>query len=197
MENSIKGLKIGFVMTGSFCTIEATYPAIKDLVGRGGDIIPIISPAVDEFNTRFQSAESIKVKLQEITGNRIITTITEAEPIGPKDLLDALVVAPCTGNTLAKIAHGITDTSATMAIKAILRNGHPVVIAISTNDALSANACNIGTMMNVKNIYFVPFYQDDCIKKPTSLVADNDLIFETLMSALQGKQIQPIIKVKN
>jgi dipicolinate synthase subunit B len=197
MDKPLKGLDIGFAVTGSFCTIDATYNSLIKLVNMGANVTAIISSSINSLDTRFQSANEIKDKLIEITGNSIVTEIIEAEPIGGKELLDALVVAPCTGNTLAKVSCAITDTSVTMAIKATLRNGYPVILAISTNDGLSANAKNIGMLLNTKNVYFVPFYQDSPTRKPTSLVANNDLIYETLLEALKGKQLQPILDLND
>lgn len=189
----IEGLKIGFALTGSSCNFSAIFPIIEELANKGGDIYPIISHAVDTFDTRFGTAEEWKEKLKEITGKELITTIIEAEPVGPKLNLDVLVVAPCTGNTAAKLANAVTDTSVTMACKAHLRNQRPLVIAIATNDGLGANAKNIGLLLNTKNIYFVPFGQDDALNKPNSLIAKFDKIEETIEKALEGKQVQPLL----
>lgn len=190
---SMKGLKIGFALTGSSCNFSFVFPIIEDLVKKGADIYPIISQAVDTFDTRFGTAEEWKNRLKEITGKDIIKTIVEAEPVGPKLNLDVIVVAPCTGNTTAKLANAITDTSVTMACKAHLRNQRPLVLAIATNDGLGANAKNIGLLLNTKNIYFVPFGQDDSMNKPNSLIAKFDKIEETIEYALKGKQIQPLL----
>lgn len=190
---SIEGLKIGFALTGSSCNFSKVFPVIEDLANKGADIYPIISHAVDSFDTRFGTAEEWKNKLENITGKELIKTITEAEPIGPKLKLNVIVVAPCTGNTTAKLANGITDTSVTMACKAQLRNQMPIVLAIATNDGLGANAKNIGLLLNSKNVYFVPFGQDDVINKPNSLVAKFDKIGETIESAMIGRQLQPVI----
>lgn len=187
------GLKIGFALTGSSCNFEAVFPEIEKLANKGADIYPIISSAVDTFDTRFGTAEEWKNKLKSITGKELIRTIVEAEPVGPKLNLDILVVAPCTGNTTAKLANAITDTSVTMAVKAHLRNNKPVVLAIATNDGLGANAKNIGLLMNMKNIYFVPFRQDDPFKKPKSLIAKFELIQPAIEEALKGSQIQPVL----
>ncbi|HEY5584908.1 MAG TPA: dipicolinate synthase subunit B [Ruminiclostridium sp.] len=189
----LKGVRIGFAMTGSFCIFAKTIPQIEILVNEGAEVFPIISEAVNEFDTRFGKAEDLKNTLLQITGNKPINTIVGAEPIGPKALLDILVVAPCTGNTIAKIANAVTDGPVTMACKAHLRNIRPVVIAVSTNDGLSANAKNIGALLNMKNIYFVPFGQDDPMKKCTSLVADFDQILPTVLAALQNNQVQPML----
>lgn len=190
---SIEGLKIGFALTGSSCNFSSVFPIIEDLAKKGADIYPIISNAVDNFDTRFGLAEEWKNKLIEITGKGLIKTIVDAEPVGPKLKLDVLVVAPCTGNTAAKLANAITDTSVTMACKAHLRNQRPLVIAISTNDGLGANAKNIGLLLNSKNIYFVPFSQDDAANKPNSVVAKFEKIEETIEAAILGKQLQPVL----
>ena len=190
---SVEGLKIGFALTGSSCNFSNVFPEIEKLAKDGADIYPIISNAVDTFDTRFGTAEEWKNKLREITGKELIVTIVEAEPVGPKLNLDVLIVAPCTGNTLAKLANAITDTSVTMACKAHLRNQKPLVLAIATNDGLGANAKNIGLLLNMKNIYLVPFGQDDAIKKPNSLIAKFEKIEITLDAALEGIQIQPLL----
>lgn len=189
----LEGVKIGFALTGSFCTFEKVEPEIAKLVAEGANVFPIITEAVNHFDTRYGTAEEWKKKIHGITGNNFISTIVDAEPIGPKSLLDILVVAPCTGNTLAKLANAITDTPVTMACKAHLRNSKPVVISISTNDGLGANAKNLGLLLNAKNIYFVPFGQDSPVSKPNSLVANNELIVETVVEALKGKQLQPLL----
>lgn len=193
----LEGVRVGFAITGSFCTFTKIIPQIEILVKEGADVLPIISESVDKFDTRFGTAEDLKKKLTLITGKKPINTIVEAEPIGPKGLLDILVIAPCTGNTISKIANAVTDGPVTMACKAHLRNIRPVVVAVSTNDGLSANAKNIGTLLNMKNIYMVPFGQDDPIKKCTSLVADFDQILFAVQSALQSIQMQPILIGKN
>jgi dipicolinate synthase subunit B len=189
----LEGVKIGFAITGSFCTFAKIIPQIEKLVTEGADIIPIISESVNNFDTRFGTAQDFKDKLQQLTGKMPINSIVDAEPIGPKALLDILVIAPCTGNTISKIANAVTDGAVTMACKAHLRNMRPVVIAVSTNDGLAANAKNIGTLLNMKNIYMVPFGQDDPIKKCTSLVADFEKIIPTVISALNNKQVQPML----
>lgn len=192
----LKGIRIGYAVTGSFCTFDKIIPQIEKLVNEGADVIPIISESVNEYDTRFGKAEDFKNTLQALTGKLPISTIVEAEPIGPKALLDILVIAPCTGNSISKIANAITDGPVTMACKAHLRNMRPVVIAISTNDGLAANAKNIGVLLNMKNIYMVPFGQDDPIKKCTSLVADFEQLLPTILNAQQNCQIQPIIVCK-
>jgi len=190
---TLEGLKIGFAICGSFCTINTVFPSIEKLISEGADIMPIMSFNAINIDTRFGKAEDFKKRLEELTGNPVLCEISETEPIGPKKLLDALIVAPCTGNTLAKLANGITDTGVLMAIKATLRNSTPVVLSVATNDALGLNLKNLGTLINSKNIYFVPFGQDNFEKKPNSLVAKMDLIYDTLMKALKNEQIQPLI----
>lgn len=189
----LQGVKAGFALTGSFCTLENAVRELGKMVAEGADVTPIISAVVDSFDTRFGRAEDWKNKIESITGKKIIKTIVDAEPIGPKAMFDIIVVVPCTGNTLGKLANGITDTSVTMACKAQIRNGRPVVLSIATNDGLGANARNLGTMLNTKNIYFVPFGQDDPVKKCNSLIANTELVIPTVLEALKGKQLQPIL----
>ena len=184
---------IGIAITGSFCTFDKMTGVIKTLTASGMRVIPIFSENVQHMDTRFGKAEDFRKKICEITGEQVIDTIAKAEPIGPKSSLDALVIAPCTGNTIAKLAAGITDTPVLMAAKAHLRNEKPLVISISTNDALGMNFKNIGTLMNIKNIYFVPFGQDDCVKKPNSLVCDGKQVVDTINEVMAGRQIQPVI----
>ena len=191
---SLENLKIGFALTGSFCTIERVVEQLHSLVLSGADVLPIFSECVNSTDTRFGNHTELYNRVKQITGHDVMTNIKSAEPIGPKNLLDALIIAPCTGNTLGKLANGITDSSVTMAAKATLRNKKPVIIAVSTNDGLSNSAKNIGTLLNVKNIYFVPFGQDDPVNKETSLVAKMEYILPTLNSALDGRQIQPILR---
>lgn len=185
---------IGVALTGSFCTISRSVDMIKKLVDKKYDVIPIMSENAYTTDTRFGKADDIKTLISDITGKKIIHTIAEAEPLGPKISLEALIISPCTGNTLAKLANGITDTSVCMAAKAHLRNNKPLIIALATNDALSANLKNIGTLLSRKNIYFVPMIQDDPILKPHSLVADFDLSEATLSAALSGKQLNTIFR---
>lgn len=189
----LSGKKIGFALTGSFCTFKKVINELKTLSLTGADIYPIMSVPSSTFDTRFGTAKDFCAEIKSITKKDIITTIPQAEPIGPKNYLDALCIAPCTGNTIAKLSSGITDTPVTMAAKATLRNQKPVIIAVSTNDGLGASAKNIGTLLNTKNIFFVPFGQDDYVNKTTSLVADMALITKTIINALDGKQIQPVI----
>ncbi len=189
----LNGLTVGFALTGSFCTFNAVIPQVKRIVENGATVIPIMSETAASTDTRFGTALHFKTELEDITGRPVISSIKDAEPIGPKKLLDALIIAPCTGNTISKLAAGITDTSVAMAAKAHLRNLRPVIIAISTNDALGASAKNMGLLLNSKNIFMVPFGQDDPESKQTSMVAHMELIPETLSMALQGKQIQPLV----
>lgn len=185
--------RIGFAMTGSFCTFAAALEQAKQLTEEGFDILPILSENAYTLDTRFGTAQSTIDTLKALSGKEVVHTIPQAEPIGPKGLLDLLVVAPCTSNTLAKIANGINDTAVTMAVKSHIRNDKPVVLAVSTNDALAAAARNIGQLMNQRNLYFVPFRQDDPAAKPRSMVADLTQLLPTVKAALEGKQIQPIV----
>lgn len=180
-------------MCGSFCTFAKVISEIEKLANSGYDVVPIMSHIAYSTDTRFGKAEDFISRIESICGRQIIKTIPEAEPIGPKKLLDALIIAPCTGNTIAKLACGICDTSVTMAAKAHLRNGRPLIIAVSTNDGLASNLRNIGTLSVMKNVYLVPYGQDDSVGKPNSLVADMSKISETLHSALKNLQTQPIL----
>ena len=177
--------RVGFALTGSFCTLDKALLAMEETAAAYPNIVPILSETTGSTDTR-QAAE-------EICGHRAVESIREAEPIGPKQLLDVLVIAPCTGNTLAKLAAGIADTAVTMAAKAHLRNGRPVVVAVSTNDGLGGAARNIGELLSRKHYYFVPFRQDDPVGKPTSLVAEMGLVTATVAAALRGEQIQPLL----
>lgn len=189
----LTGKSIGVVLTGSHCTIGDVLPQISKIKEEGGIIYPILSFTVNDTDNRFYKVEDLKKELRELGDHQIINTIVGAEPIGPQQLLDVVVVMPATGNTIAKMANGIVDTPALMAIKAQLRNQRPVIIAVSTNDGLGMNARNIGAMLNMKNIYFVPFKQDDPYKKGNSLVAKMDLIVDTIVCAMNGQQIQPVL----
>lgn len=190
---NLKNKKIGFALTGSFCTLSKTIEQIEHLVELGADVLPIMSFNSYNLDSKFGKASEFIDKIKKITKNEIIHTIQDAEPIGPKQLTDILIIAPCSGNTIAKLANGITDTPVLMATKSHLRNQRPVVIGISTNDALSGSAENIGKLLNRNNFYFVPFRQDNPITKPTSLVFDFKMIATTLEKALDREQIQPII----
>ncbi len=187
-------VRLGFALTGSFCTLETVLEEMSQLCPDKYEITPILSPIVASSSTRFMEKDDLFSRLSMITPKKPITTIPEAEPIGPKKLFDVIVVAPCTGNTMSKLALGITDTSVTMAVKAALRNEIPIVIAASTNDALGATAKNIGLLLNTKNVYFVPFSQDMPDSKHRSMVADFTLIEDTVEKAMEGVQLQPIIK---
>ena len=184
---------IGYGITGSFCTFEKTKIAVGELVKLGAAVVPIFSYNVQSVDTRVGGAKEFMEAVEEITGNHGIKTIQEAEPIGPKANLDVMVIAPCTGNTMAKLWNGITDSPVLMASKAHLRNQKPLVISISTNDAMGMNFKNIGNLMNTKNIYFVPFGQDDYKKKPASLIGDLKLLPDTIDLAMEGRQIQPVV----
>ncbi|MBR5120924.1 MAG: dipicolinate synthase subunit B [Oscillospiraceae bacterium] len=190
----MSSLKVGFALTGSFCTFERAFEAIEKLVAKGYEVTPIASFNAYNISTRFGTCEQNRRRLEILTDKKIIATIEDAEPIGPKNMFDILCVAPCTSNTMAKIATGVNDTPVTMAVKSHARNQKPIVIAVSTNDALAAAGKNIGALQNTKNYYFVPYSQDNPISKPYSMVADFDLLEETLTLALQGKQIQPMVK---
>lgn len=188
----MKKVTIGFAMCGSYCTFDKSIEQLKHLVEQGYDILPIMSENAYSIDTRFGKSEDIVKTVEDITGKKVIHTIKEAEPIGPKKMCDVILISPCTGNTLAKMTNGITDTSVTMAAKSHLRILRPVLITLATNDALGATAKNIGYMLNRKNIYFVPLRQDDYEKKPNSLVADFSLISKALELALEHKQLQPV-----
>ena len=179
-------------MCGSFCTLEASFNALEELKNRNYDILPIMSENAYTTDTRFGKATDFISKLEQMCNKSVIHSIKDAEPIGPRYKPDAMIICPCTGNTLAKLANGITDSSVTMASKAHLRNNRPLVIALATNDALSANLINIGKLLSRKNIFFVPMKQDDPINKPTSMIANFEMIPKTLESALSGNQLMPI-----
>ncbi len=190
--SKLAGLRVGAAVCGSFCTFSKVFPRLEELAALGCEITPIMSYNSYTLDTRFGTAEEHVQRLHEITGRPVIHEMTTAEPIGPKKMFDVLLVAPCTGNTLAKLALGITDTPVCMAVKSHLRNQRPVVIAVSTNDALSGAAKNIGTLRNYKNFYFVPTYQDDSLGKPFSMIADFSRIPDTIEAAMEGRQVQPI-----
>jgi len=185
-------MKIGFALTGSYCTYSQVIP-MMELLSRDYDLVPILSASAYSTDSRFGSAKEHIQLVEEICGHPPLHTISEVEPIGPKKQFDALIIAPCTGNTLAKLAHSIADTPVTMAAKSHLRNGRPVVVAVSTNDGLAGAAENIGRLLARKHYYFVPFGQDDAPNKPTSLVADFSMIPLTLEAALEGRQVQPVL----
>ena len=185
-------IRLGLALTGSFCTFARTMDIAAELCGKY-EVTPIMSERSAATDTRFGKAAQFKARLEALSGKPVIDSIVSAEPIGPKGILDILVIAPCTGNTLSKLAAGITDSSVTMAAKAHLRNERPVVIAVSTNDGLSGSAPGLGALLGRKGIFFVPYGQDDPTGKPTSLVADFGLIGETVEAALRGEQLQPLL----
>ena len=189
----MKKTSIGFAMTGSFCTFDRVLQQMEALVRRGSEVVPVLSFNAGMLDTRFMTAEHLRARIVEITGNEPIDTLAGAEPIGPKKMTDVFLIAPATGNSLAKLAGGIYDTPALLGAKSHLRNDRPLVLAVSTNDGLGSAAQNIGRLLNVRNIYFVPFGQDDPVKKPRSLVADFSQIPRTIAAALSGVQMQPML----
>ena len=192
----LEGIKIGLGITGSFCNFSETKNVISNLMTEGADVYPIISFSTKNLDNRFYKKDEYIKMLKQESKNNIIDTIQKAEPVGPKNLVDIILVCPCTGNSLAKLANGITDTPVLMAIKGHIRNNKPVVIGVSTNDGLGASLQNIAKLINTKNMYFVPFRQDDYISKPKSLVLDYNYIVDTVYDALHFKQIQPILSKK-
>ena len=190
----LKGKKIGVALTGSFCTYEKAFAQLRKLKEEGAELVTIFSNASQTIDSRFGSPEDFMKEAEEITGSRTLLTISQAEPIGPKSLLDLLIILPCTGNTAAKLANGITDSPALMAAKAHLRNEKPLLISISTNDALGMNMKNIGILLNVKHIFFVPFGQDAPEKKPNSMIARTEMLIPAAEAALEERQYQPVIQ---
>ncbi len=190
---TLSGKNVGFALTGSFCTFDRAFLEIEKLVSEDANVYPIFSGPSGTFDTRFGKAKDWLARAEKIAGRPPVTTIIEAEKFGPSNLLDAFIIAPCTGNTMAKLTYGITDSPVLMSVKGHLRNNKPVVLAISTNDALGANMKNLGLLMNTKNVYFVPFGQDNYKEKPYSMVAHFDLVLPAIMEALQGRQLQPVI----
>lgn len=184
---------IGFAVTGSFCMHKKILKTIKSLKTKGYNILPIVSQTVFYTDTKFGKSKDFIAEIESITENKVIKTITEAEPIGPKSLIDILIVAPCTGNTLSKISNAITDNAVTMAVKSHLRQNKPVLIGVSSNDALGKNSENLGRLINSKNIFFIPFGQDDYINKPNSLISEWSLTEKAMLEAEKGQQLQPII----
>jgi dipicolinate synthase subunit B len=193
MSDIIRGLRVGFAVTGSFCTLEKAFRQAEILREMGAELVPIMSEHAASTDTRFGTAQENLARLQEIASREVITTIADAEPIGPKSLTDIMLVAPCTSNTAAKLANSVTDTSVTMAVKSHLRAGKPVLLAIASNDSLLGSARNIGELFNRKSYYFVPMLQDDTEKKPASLVAEFSMIPQALEAAMKGIQLRPII----
>lgn len=191
--NDLKGLKIGYAMTGSFCTFEKSFTQAEILRDMGAELIPIMSENAADTDTRFGTAQDNIKRIENICGKKIISSIKDAEPIGPHNLTDLMIVAPCTSNTAAKLANSITDTAVTMAVKSHLRSGKPVLLAIASNDSLMGSAVNIGKLFSMKNYYFVPMRQDDYIKKPSSLVAEFQMIPQAAEAAVNGIQLRPII----
>lgn len=189
----MKQTTIGFALTGSFCTFEKALEQIGELVRRGYDVLPVLSFNAGAMDTRFMTADKLRERLMELTGHEPIDTLVGAEPIGPKNLCDVFVIAPATGNSLSKLVNGQFDTPALLGAKSHLRNENPLVLAVSTNDGLGAAAQNIGRLMTWRNVYFVPFGQDDCVRKPRSLVADFTQIPRTIAAALAGVQLQPML----
>jgi len=192
-RNKLKGARIGCAMTGSFCTFRPVFEVWRILKEADANLIPIMSFNAAQTDTRFYAAAEAQEIFEEICGSKILKSIADVEPIGPRNLLDLLIVAPCTGNTMAKISNGIADTPVTLAVKSHLRNEKPVLIAPSSNDALGGNAINIGKLLNLKHVFFVPFRQDDPQKKPNSAVAHFDMIPESTAFALENRQIQPVL----
>lgn len=194
MTYNFQDKSIGIGFTGSFCTYEKIFKALDDLKETGASLLPVFSDHAATLDSRFGKSSDFLLRAQEITGKKPITTIPAAEPIGPKGLMDIMVIAPCTGNTLSKLANGISDTPVLMAAKSHLRNNRPLVISLSTNDALGMNLKNIGILLNTKNIYFVPFGQDNFQAKPNSMTAFTELLPETIACALNYQQLQPVIR---
>ena len=194
MKHSFEGKNIGIAMTGSYCTYKKTFEAIRQLKNTGANLIPIFSFNAASTDSRFGTHDDFLQLARDLTGKEPILTIPDAEPIGPKSMLDILVIAPCTGNTLSKLANGISDTPVLMAAKSHLRNNKPLVISLSTNDALGMNLKNIGILLNTKNIYFLPFGQDNYRTKPNSMIAHVELLSDTIELAFEYKQLQPVIK---
>lgn len=186
-------IRVGFAFCGSFCTYDQVMPALERAKARYGDVTPIISEKSAETDSRFGPAHEFIREMERVCDRRVIDTIPKAEPIGPKKLLDVLIIAPCTGSTLSRLANSMSDTSVTMAAKAMWRNGRPVVVAVSTNDGLAGSAKNIAALLDKKHVFFVPYRQDDPVGKPTSLVADFTRINDTVDAALQGRQLQPLL----
>ncbi|WP_078380851.1 dipicolinate synthase subunit B [Sutcliffiella halmapala] len=189
----LRGKRLGFGLTGSHCTYDAVVPELKKLVDAGAEVLPVVTFTVQNTNTRFGEGEEWIKKIEEITGNKVIDSIVKAEPLGPKIPLDCMIIAPLTGNSMSKLANALTESPVLMAAKATLRNHNPVVLGISTNDALGLNGMNLMRLMSTKNIYFIPFGQDAPEKKPNSMVARMEMLVPTVLHALENKQVQPVI----
>ena len=190
---SLKGKRIGFGLTGSHCTYDAVFPEIEKLVNAGAEVLPVVTFTVQSTDTRFGKGEDWITRIEELTGHKVLDSIVKAEPLGPRIPLDCMVIAPLTGNTMSKFANAMTDSPVLMAAKATLRNQNPVVVGISTNDALGLNGMNLMRLMATKNIFFIPFGQDDPVKKPNSMVARMTMLTETIEEAVNGKQLQPVL----
>ncbi|KON68535.1 dipicolinate synthase subunit B [Peribacillus butanolivorans] len=190
---SLQGKRIGFGLTGSHCTYDEVFPEIEKIVNEGAEVIPIVTSTVQNTETRFGKGEDWVERIEKLTGNRVVDTIVKAEPLGPKLPLDCMVIAPLTGNSMSKMANALTDSPVLMAAKATMRNHRPVVVAISTNDALGLNGVNLMRLMAAKDIYFVPYGQDNPIGKPSSMVARMSMIRDTIIAAIEREQIQPVI----
>lgn len=190
---SLNGKRIGFGLTGSHCTYDEVFPEIEKLVNAGAEVLPVVTSTVQHTNTRFGDGEDWVKRIEDLTGNKVIDSIVKAEPLGPKIPLDCMVIAPMTGNSMSKFANAMTDSPVLMAAKATLRNRRPVVLGISTNDALGLNGVNLMRLMSTKNIYFVPYGQDDPMKKPNSLVARMSMLSPTIEAAINGEQLQPVL----
>lgn len=190
---SLQGKRVGFGLTGSHCTYDVVFPEIEKLVRSGANVIPIVTYTVKNTETRFGKGEDWVERIEQLTGNKAIDSIVDAEPLGPKNPLDVMVIAPLTGNSMSKLANALTDSPVLMAAKATLRNGKPVVLGVSTNDALGLNGVNLMRLMATKNIYFIPYGQDDPFNKPNSIVARMSMLKETVEAALEGCQLQPVL----
>lgn len=193
VEKDRKQPSVAFGLCGSFCTLDKALPAIRSLQERGWNVLPVVSGPAGKLDTRFGTAAYWRKQLEEITGNPVLDSLTAVEPLGPKGLADAMVIAPCTGTTLARLDEGLSDTPITLAAKSLLRLHRPIVIAVSTNDGLGASARHIGSLLIRKDYFFVPFGQDDCVKKPMSLKADFTKVADTLEQAMHGQQMQPVL----
>jgi dipicolinate synthase subunit B len=190
---SLQGKRIGFGLTGSHCTYDSVFPEIEKLINEGAEVIPIVTSTVQHTDTRFGNGEDWVERVEKLTGHHVIDTIVKAEPLGPRMPLDCMVIAPMTGNSMSKMANALTDSPVLMAAKATMRNHRPVVLGISTNDALGLNGVNLMRLMSAKDVYFVPYGQDDPRNKPSSMVARMSMIRDTIVSAIEGEQLQPVI----